>query len=71
MARKKPAKGCVKIKNYWHCPIKGAPKCDPRSIRTVKRNKTLIRICCPKGKWSLKTKRCKVGTRGISKLIPV
>ena len=64
-------KNCVKVKNYWHCPIKGAPRCAKGSIRTVRSGKNLIRTCCPSGKWDSKKKRCKVGTRGLTKLIPV
>ena len=67
----KVPKGCTKGRKYYHCPIKPAPKCDPKSIRTVKSGKNLVRICCPKGNWNPKTKRCKVGTKGLTTLIPV
>lgn len=48
---------------YIHEQIKPMSAFDPRSIRTVTVKKgTLTRIGCPKGYWSVKTKRCKVGT---------
>lgn len=64
-------KGCTKGRKYYHCPITPAPKCARGSIRTVKSGKNLIRICCPSGKWDSKKKRCKVGTKGLTKLIPI
>ncbi len=44
---------------------------DPRSIRTVRRGSTRIRIGCPKGKYSARRRRCRVGTRAIEKLKPL
>jgi hypothetical protein len=38
---------------------------DPRSIRTVGRGATRIRVGCPKGKWSPSRRRCSVGTRMV------
>jgi len=49
-------KGCRKL----------APKSkfDPRSFRWIKRGENVkILIACPKGKWSARTSRCRVGTR--------
>jgi hypothetical protein len=37
--------------------------CDPKSIRTVKRGKASILICCPVKKW--KRGKCSVGTKAI------
>ena len=38
--------------------------CDPRSFRTKPvSKKTKLVVCCPKGKFDRKTKRCKVGTK--------
>lgn len=40
--------------------------CAKGSIRTIKRGKVRILICCPRGKWKPRARRCKVGTRAIS-----
>lgn len=76
MAKKKPKsmKGCTKGRKYWHCPVKPALRVDPKSIRTVKRGKNLIRVACPVGKWrpsAPRGKQCKVGMVSISVLKPV
>jgi len=42
-------------------------KCDSRSFRIkVQTKNRRIVICCPKGEWNAKRKRCRVGTRGVS-----
>jgi hypothetical protein len=38
---------------------------DRRSIRTVGRGKKRVLIGCPKGNYSTRTKRCRIGTRAI------
>lgn len=52
-------------KGYKH--KKGGSKraCAAGSFRRVRSGKALITVCCPKGKWSSKSKRCKVGTHAI------
>lgn len=45
-------------------------KCTPDSIRTKIVSKTKrVLICCPRGSWSAKTKRCKSGTRAFRLLV--
>lgn len=70
--RKRVPKGCVRGKNFYRCRVADPKKFDKRSLRTLKRPRgRRIIIGCPKGEWSVKKKRCKVGTRIQSKLIPV
>jgi hypothetical protein len=47
-------------------------KLDPRSVRTIRIGKhgRLLKIACPKGHWRPKRKRCTVGTKAFSMLIP-
>lgn len=40
--------------------------CAKGSMRTVKSGKARIFVCCPKGAWDSKRKRCKIGTRAVS-----
>jgi len=65
-------KGCEKVGNYMRCRQAPPSKFDSRSLRTVstKTGNKLI-IGCPKGEYSAKTKRCKVGTRLQSILKPI
>ena len=69
---KKTPKGCRREKNFFRCR-KASPKLfDPRSFRTRRKPRGIrFIIACPKGKWSPKTKRCKVGTRLQSILRPI
>ena len=62
---------------YRHIPVgKANPlprSLDPRSIRTVRRGKTLIRVGCPKGHWHGRAKagrQCDLGMRAFEKLRP-
>ncbi len=65
-------KACKKVKNFYHCKIAPKTKFDKRSFRTKKLTKgRRLVIGCPKGKWSPKKSRCKVGTRAQKLLIPV
>lgn len=41
---------------------------DKRSVRTITRGKTRLRIGCPQGKYSPTRRRCRVGTRAIEKV---
>lgn len=45
-------------------------KCARGSFRFIKRGgkgrQVWIVVCCPKGQWSARTKRCKVGMRAQS-----
>ncbi len=36
---------------------------DPRSFRWIKRGANWVLIGCPRGKWTARTERCRVGTR--------
>lgn len=39
-------------------------ECDPRSYRIKSvSSKTKLVVCCPKGHWNPKTKRCEIGTK--------
>jgi len=40
--------------------------CARGSFRTVKRGTARIVVCCPKGHWNRKARRCRVGTRAQS-----
>lgn len=54
-------------KNWkWTERAKAGRVCARGSIRTLKRGKALVRICCPKGKWSKKAQHCRVGTRAVA-----
>ena len=44
--------------------------CAKGSFRTIKRGKTRIVVCCPRGKWSKRSRRCRVGMRAQSILKP-
>ena len=73
---KKPERlrGCKKGRKWWHCPVVPAPRVDKRSYRTVKRGRNLIRVGCPRGKWSPggpKGRQCKVDMVATSILKPV
>lgn len=57
-AFKLPKKKCVKRYHRESYFAKG-------SLRTIKRGKVFLIIGCPKGKWSAKTERCKVGTKAF------
>lgn len=37
--------------------------CSPASLRVIHSGRGLVRVCCPKGHYNRKTKRCRVGTR--------
>lgn len=67
MARKRQRK----IKGSF-CEEKLASKTqfDKRSFRYKKSGKAWVIVACPKGKWSAKTKHCKVGMRGHKLLAP-
>lgn len=41
-------------------------QCARGSFRTVKKGKHRIVVCCPKGKWSRRSKRCRTGMRAQS-----
>jgi len=47
------------------CEKKVAPKSAfaPKSFRWVKSGKGFVMVGCPKGEWSSRAKRCKVGLR--------
>lgn len=55
---------------YRHRKVGSAKALDPRSIRTVKSGRARVVVGCPKGKYSAKRKRCKVGTRAAAVLTP-
>lgn len=67
--KKNPSKKKSRSK-FKHKHIASPSKFAKGSIRTIKRGKKEIRIGCPKGKYSQKTRRCKVGTRAVSILSP-
>lgn len=64
-------KGCRREGNFFRCRQKPVKFFDKRSFRTITRGKNKIVIGCPKGKWSPKKKRCKVGTVAQTILRPV
>ena len=74
VATLKAPKGCEKRGKYYHCRLQSPSKCASGSYRTIptggKRGTKLV-VCCPKGKFNSRTKRCKVGTFAQKKLIPV
>lgn len=44
-------------------------RCSPGSFRTIKTGKRHKRVvCCPKGRWSRKARRCRVGMKTQSVL---
>lgn len=50
-------------KGFKHKKIGKSSFCAVGSFRRVKSGKTLVTVCCPKGKWSGKS--CRVGMRAI------
>jgi len=44
---------------------------DPRSLRTVVRRGHRVVVGCPRGQWSARRRRCKVGTRAQAVLHPM
>lgn len=57
-------------KNFCRKRIVSPKKFDKRSFRTIKPDKnTRITVACPKSKYNLRTKRCKVSlkTQSIAK----
>ena len=70
----KAPKGCEKVGKHYRCRIQSPKQFDKRSFRTIStgdKKGTKLIIGCPKGKYDAKKKRCKVGTRAQSKLIPI
>ena len=57
-----PKSKCVKIERP-----KG--QFDKRSFRYIKAGDTVLLIGCPKGQWSARAKKCKVGTRLHEKIV--
>lgn len=66
------ARKCKKVGKYLHCRIAPKERFDPRSFRVKRLPKgQLLTVGCPKGQWSAKRERCKVGTRAQKLLKPV
>lgn len=57
-------------KRYIRKRLMSPKKCSPSSFRfkRIGARKALI-VCCPKGHWDAKRKRCRVGTRAQAVLI--
>jgi hypothetical protein len=54
-------------KTTCRCRLKDYRKvCAKGSIRSKRSGRVLVVICCPKGKWSARTSRCKVGTTAVA-----
>lgn len=53
-------------KGYARRRLRSPGSCARGSFRTVKRGRARIIICCPRGKWSKKAKRCRGGTKAQS-----
>jgi hypothetical protein len=53
-------------KNYVRKRLRSPRSCSPGSFRTVKRGRTRIVVCCPRGKWNRRSRRCRVGTMAQS-----
>jgi len=68
--RKNAKKKRASRSRFKHVHIASPSKFAKGSIRTIKSGKAEIRVGCPKGKYSKKTRRCKVGTRAVSILKP-
>jgi len=61
--------GRVDVTRHYRRTRLISPKaCDRRSFRVkrVGRHGSFVTVCCPKGQWSPRRKRCKVGMRGQS-----
>lgn len=71
MAKKRSTKACRREGNFIRCQQAPKGDFDKRSFRTIIRGKNRIVIGCPKGKWSAKRNRCKVGTRAQTILKPI
>jgi len=67
VTKRNPKKKRTKFK---HKHIRSASSMAKGSIRTVKRGKVQVRVGCPKGAFSRRTKKCAVGTRAVSILKP-
>jgi len=68
-----PLRGLGRVdvtKNYVRRRQFPSSKCAKGSFRTIERGDTKIVVCCPKGSWDKRTKRCRVGTRAQSILKP-
>lgn len=65
MARKRKMKG-----TFCEEKLASKGKFDKRSFRYKKSGKAWVLIACPKGKWNMKTQRCRVGTRAQKVLAP-
>lgn len=57
-------------KRYRHRKLASAKACAVGSFRRVKSGKALVTVCCPRGKWDAKAKRCRVGMRGVGVDVP-
>lgn len=55
-----------RTKNYVRKRLRSPRSCAPGSFRTVKRGRVRLVICCPKGRYNIKSKRCLVGTMAQS-----
>lgn len=52
-------------KSYHWKMLRKRGSCAKGSIRSKRlKGGKLLRICCPKGKWSKKSSHCRVGTVG-------
>ncbi len=54
------------MKNFIRTRVGSKKACAKGSFRTVKRGATRIVVCCKKGQWSRKTKRCRGSMRAQS-----
>lgn len=52
-------------KGYSHKKLGKSSSCAAGSFRRVRSGKALVTVCCPKGKWSKSTERCRVGMKAI------
>lgn len=58
------------MKGYCKKKLAKKSSFDARSFRWIKRGRTKILIGCPRGKWNVKSERCRVGTRAYETLTP-
>ena len=52
-------------RGYKHTKLGARSSCASGSFRRIKAGHALLTICCPRGYWNKRTKRCRVGTRAI------
>jgi hypothetical protein len=68
--RKNPRKKRGSRSKYKHKKLTPKSRIAAGSFRTVKAGKARVVVGCPKGKYSKRSKRCKVGTKAVTLLTP-